>query len=198
MRRMIILAGALACLPMAAHAQSDGRDWDRRGDWMQQTGDRGDWRDSSDRDRFDRGRGMEESRDARSGWRDQGRSRDGEDEDHGRGGMGMGMDHEEMMRMHHRMMRQGMGMGMGGMGRAGASFMLRAGDVRLGVRCSPSETMKACVDAATDLMDRAKTLSTGGMSGSSSTTAPSTSGSGAGTPGSTSPGTGGGAAAPKP
>jgi hypothetical protein len=40
--------------------------------------------------------------------------------------------------------------------RAGASFMLRAGDTRLAVRCSPSESMRACVEAATTLMDRAR------------------------------------------
>ena len=74
----------------------------------------------------------------------------------GEGGMSPGE-----MRMHDMMMRRMMRGGEmgGGMGAAaGARFMLRAGDVRLAVQCSPGEPMKACVDAATSLMDRAKTM----------------------------------------
>ena len=121
MRRMILLASVLACLPMAAHAQSDGRDWDRRGDWMQSGGgDRGDWR--GDRERWGRGHAFEESRDARSGWKDQGRrnSHDDEDDSDHHADGGMDMDHHHAMMMRHAS--------------RGASFMLRSGDVRLGVR----------------------------------------------------------------
>ncbi|GGH28169.1 hypothetical protein GCM10007036_37220 [Alsobacter metallidurans] len=194
--RMIILASALACLPMAAQAQSDGRDWDRRGDWMQQSGSRGDWRGQSNQGRYDDQDDDEhdQSHDNRSAWRDGGERRGNDMRGQGRadGGRGMmqgGMMHGDMMqgdmgRMHGEMMRR-----MGG-----ASFMLRAGDVRLAVRCNPSESMKACVDAATSLMDQAKTLTSSGSrsrsSGSSDSTSPST--GGAVGPGSTAPG-----AAPK-
>ena len=44
-------------------------------------------------------------------------------------------------------------MGMRGMG--AAHFMPRSGDTRMAVVRSPNESMKACVDAATQLMDRA-------------------------------------------
>jgi hypothetical protein len=38
----------------------------------------------------------------------------------------------------------------------GARFMLRAGDTQLAVRCGEGETMRSCVDAAIELMDRAR------------------------------------------
>ena len=38
--------------------------------------------------------------------------------------------------------------------RRGAHFWLRSGDTRLGVRCDPNEPMRACVDAATTLLDK--------------------------------------------
>ena len=41
-------------------------------------------------------------------------------------------------------------------GGRGASFMLRAGDTQLVVRCGRDESMRACVDAATTLLDRAR------------------------------------------
>jgi hypothetical protein len=41
--------------------------------------------------------------------------------------------------------------------RSGASFVVRSGDTRLAVRCSPQESMRACVEAATTLLDRART-----------------------------------------
>ena len=174
MRGMLLLAGALACMPMAAHAQS-GRDWDRRGDWMQ-SGDRfgsGDRYGSGEgrgygRQSFDDDEDGDTSRDGRSAWRDEGRQ-GGKGEEQGSGGMrrgGMergGPEHRGMDigGMHREMMR--------GMGQRGASFMLRSGDVRLGVRCSPSESMKACVDAATSLMDRAKSMAGTGGSTTSGT-----------------------------
>jgi hypothetical protein len=49
----------------------------------------------------------------------------------------------------------------GGMGRSGstrgAGFLLRSGDATLAVRCDPRDTMRACVDAATTLLERART-----------------------------------------
>src|SRR4051794_40980746 len=48
----------------------------------------------------------------------------------------------------------------GGLGRAGASrgagFLLRAGDATLAVRCDPRDSMRACVEAATMLLERAR------------------------------------------
>src|SRR3954463_2481487 len=41
----------------------------------------------------------------------------------------------------------------------GAGFRLQSGDTRLEVRCSPDESMRACVEAATTLLDRARALS---------------------------------------
>ena len=42
--------------------------------------------------------------------------------------------------------------------RHGAGFWLRSGETRLGVRCDPNEPMRACVDAATTLLDRVRAL----------------------------------------
>jgi hypothetical protein len=39
----------------------------------------------------------------------------------------------------------------------GAGFLLRSGDATLAVRCDPRDSMRACVDAATALMERART-----------------------------------------
>jgi hypothetical protein len=38
----------------------------------------------------------------------------------------------------------------------GAGFLLRAGDATLAVRCDPRDSMRACVDAATTLLERAR------------------------------------------
>jgi len=46
--------------------------------------------------------------------------------------------------------------------RGGAQFWLRSGETRLGVRCDPNEPMRACVDAATTWLDRARTLTNPG------------------------------------
>jgi len=43
-------------------------------------------------------------------------------------------------------------------GRRGASFFLRNGNTSLGVRCGSGESLQTCVDAATKLMDRARSL----------------------------------------
>src|SRR5215207_751507 len=67
------------------------------------------------------------------------------------------------------------GRGWHGGHRGGAQFWLRSGETRLGVRCDPSEPMRACVDAATTLLDRARTLTNPGAG----TTPPASSGTGA-------------------
>jgi hypothetical protein len=47
--------------------------------------------------------------------------------------------------------------------RRGAGFLLRSGDTTLAVRCDPQENMRACVDASTTLLERARSmLSPGG------------------------------------
>lgn len=50
--------------------------------------------------------------------------------------------------------------GDGRRGGRGASFWLRSGDLRLEARCAPGEAMRACVDAALMLLDRAKSAQT--------------------------------------
>ena len=40
--------------------------------------------------------------------------------------------------------------------RRGAGFLLRSGDATVAVRCDPRETMRACVDATTTLLERAR------------------------------------------
>ncbi|GAA0272671.1 hypothetical protein LNAOJCKE_4603 [Methylorubrum aminovorans] len=50
--------------------------------------------------------------------------------------------------------------GEGWRGGKGASFWLRSGDLRLGARCAPGEPMRACVDAALLLLDKAKSAQT--------------------------------------
>lgn len=49
----------------------------------------------------------------------------------------------------------GGGMRRGGPAR-GAGFLLRAGDATLAVRCDPRDSMRACVEAATTLLERAR------------------------------------------
>jgi hypothetical protein len=45
--------------------------------------------------------------------------------------------------------------------RRGASFFLRNGNTSLGMRCGSGESLQTCVDAATKLMDRARSLQSG-------------------------------------
>lgn len=52
------------------------------------------------------------------------------------------------------------GDGEGRRGGRGASFWLRSGDLRLEARCAPGEAMRACVDAALMLLDKAKSAQT--------------------------------------
>ena len=79
---------------------------------------------------------------ARRGWDDGDRDRDDERPYHGQG-------------PHH-------GWDGPGGSRGGAQFWLRSGDVRLGVRCDPNEPMRACVDAAMTLLDKARSLPSAG------------------------------------
>jgi hypothetical protein len=69
------------------------------------------------------------------------------------------------------------GLDSGGMGRSGSSrgagFLLRSGDATLVVRCDPRDTMRACVDAATTLLERARTaIPPGSGSGGPATGSP--------------------------
>jgi hypothetical protein len=57
--------------------------------------------------------------------------------------------------------------------RRGAGFLLRSGDATLAVRCDPRENMRACVEASTLLLERARSvLSPGGGPGAPSGTTP--------------------------
>jgi hypothetical protein len=50
--------------------------------------------------------------------------------------------------------------------RRGAGFLLRSGDATVAVRCDPQENMRACVDATTTLLERARAaLPPGGTPG---------------------------------
>ena len=40
----------------------------------------------------------------------------------------------------------------------GSSFHMKVGDAKIDVRCGPRETLKECVDAATTLLDKARSL----------------------------------------
>ena len=40
--------------------------------------------------------------------------------------------------------------------RRGAAFLLRSGDATVSVRCDPQESMRACVEATTTLLERAR------------------------------------------
>ncbi len=62
----------------------------------------------------------------------------------------------------------------GGAGlRRGAGFLIRSGDATMAVRCDPRETMRACVEASTMLLDRARSaLSPGGSPGAPPGTTP--------------------------
>ena len=51
----------------------------------------------------------------------------------------------------------GGGGGVGNRLRRGAGFLLRSGDATVAVRCDPQENMRACVDATTTLLERART-----------------------------------------
>jgi len=84
------------------------------------------------------------------------------------------------------------GWGLHGGRRLGAGFFLQSGDTRLAVRCDQNESMRACVDAATTLLDRVRALPTSGAPATPPTN--SSPGSAATPPA----GSGAGAPAPRP
>jgi|tagenome__1003787_1003787.scaffolds.fasta_scaffold20333019_1 hypothetical protein len=55
----------------------------------------------------------------------------------------------------------------------GSSFHMRMGDAKIDVRCGPRETLKDCVDAATTLLDKARSLPVTGSANTGSGNAPS-------------------------
>jgi hypothetical protein len=142
-----------------------------------------------DGDRMDR-RDMSWDRDRRGGWRRGDRDRDErpyrDDDPRGPGEGWHG------------------GWSRDGGHRHGAGFWLRSGDTRLGVRCDPNEPMRACVEAATTLLDRMRSLPTLGAaatppasSGAGAAASPP-SGSGPGAVATPPAGSGAGAPAPRP
>ena len=57
--------------------------------------------------------------------------------------------------------------------RGGSSFHMKVGDAKIHVRCGPRETLKDCVDAATTLLDKARSLPVTGSANTGSANAPS-------------------------
>ena len=55
----------------------------------------------------------------------------------------------------------------------GSSFHMKMGDAKIHVRCGPRETLKDCVDAATTLLDKARSLPVTGSANTGSGNAPS-------------------------
>ena len=55
----------------------------------------------------------------------------------------------------------------------GSSFHLKMGDAKIHVACGPRETLKDCVDAATTLLDKARSLPVTGSANTGSGNAPS-------------------------
>ncbi|MEJ1936337.1 hypothetical protein WDZ92_39595 [Nostoc sp. NIES-2111] len=154
--RMAAAALAVLAAP-AAHAQSSG---DRASGWMEM--------DDHDSGRW--GRGDDGGRDEQS-WRDHHRRRaggSGDDRDDDSDSSGDRSQSSGSRRMGDGAMGGGMAMHRFG---GGARFMLRSGDVRLAVQCGSGETMKDCVEATIQLMDKARAQSRGSAAGSD--TAPS-------------------------
>lgn len=61
----------------------------------------------------------------------------------------------------------------GGGLRRGAGFLLRMGDATLAVRCDPRDTMRACVEATSTLLERARSaMPPGGSPGGPTGTTP--------------------------
>lgn len=54
----------------------------------------------------------------------------------------------------------------------GSSFHMKIGDAKINVRCAPRETLKDCVDAATTLLDKARSLPVTGSANTGSGNAP--------------------------
>ena len=120
-----------------------GQAWAQSSTAVSDRGSDGVERQDASRDRDGRGgwgRG-DRDRDDRRGYRSDGGSRESKEDDRGRDG------------------RYG----------RGAGFMLQSGDTRLRMRCNPDESMRACVDAATTLLDRARTLPNTGATSTPST-----------------------------
>ena len=57
--------------------------------------------------------------------------------------------------------------------RGGSSFHMKVGDAKIHVRCGPRETLKDCVDAATTLLDKARSLPVTGSANTGSGNTPS-------------------------
>lgn len=55
----------------------------------------------------------------------------------------------------------------------GSSFHMKVGDAKIHVRCGPRETLKDCVDAATTLLDKARSLPMTGSANTGSGNTPS-------------------------
>jgi hypothetical protein len=65
---------------------------------------------------------------------------------------------DRLWRLMHDLREEGGG---GSRGRS-AGFFLRRGDTTVGIRCDPRDSMRACVDAALTLLDKARSLPAAG------------------------------------
>jgi len=121
-----------------------------------------DWSDDEDQGG---GHGKRDRAEDHGGW-DHGSDHGGSDRgdwDRGGGSGGPGGPGMRRMMMMHRMFER-----MGG----GAAFRIRSGDQVVAVRCPREETMKACVDATTTLIERLRGMRTGSVGSSGNAGAP--------------------------
>ncbi|MDB5596380.1 MAG: hypothetical protein JWM36_3341 [Hyphomicrobiales bacterium] len=137
--------------------RSSGNDEDDRGSWRSGSSRDSDWDDEDDSDetdsrpsRYGRGMASDHSGDDDHGERMGGRDMRGHEGMQGRMGAGL-------MRMHKRMM---MGeMAGGGMHHDnGAHLKLKRGNAEIDISCPTGETVGACVEAVTKLMDKLQSM----------------------------------------
>jgi hypothetical protein len=95
------------------------------------------------------GRRMRDRGEGRGGWSE---GRGGWSEDADRGGAGPGGQGLRRMMMMRRMVERMS---------PGAAFRIRSGDQVVAVRCPRDESMKACIDATTTLIERLRGMRTG-------------------------------------
>lgn len=158
MLKRFVIAAAFVSLAGAVHAQSmDDEDMgdDGQSPGLSMSHQARDWSDDED---HGGGHGKRDRGEDHGGW-DQRSDRDrngGWDRGGGPGGPG-GPGMRRMMMMHRMFERMG----------GGAAFRIRSGDQVVAVRCPREETMKACVDATTTLIERLRGMRTGSTGSSS-------------------------------
>jgi hypothetical protein len=160
MLKRFVIAAAFVSLAAAAHAQSmDDEDMGDDGPMqgMSMSHRARDWSDDEDRGGA---RGTRDRGEDHGGWDpgsdrggyERGAERGGWDRGGGQAGPG-GPGLRRMMMMHRMFERMG----------SGAAFRIRSGDQVVAVRCPREESMKACVDATTTLIERLRGMRTGSI-----------------------------------